>query len=186
MALDIPALEKAHLFIFAPHLVFLSEETKSHVLKNPNIPNERALFLGLCYQNELREGFIPECEIKFISDEIGHGLFAKKTYPKDTFIGSYTGVICENTSYYKMHNYLFRYPVKTTSDLYLSIDAEPYGNHTRFINHSFEPNLDHFYAFQDGLYHLIFVANRTILDGEQFTFNYGPSYWYLRGAPNFF
>ncbi|PCI95821.1 hypothetical protein COB11_01100 [Candidatus Aerophobetes bacterium] len=189
MALEIADLESTHNFTFAKHLVFETESFKLQVLEksNPEIESkETPIALGKKFDQELKEGLVPPCEIKHISEDVGFGLYALSPVYKGSFLGEYTGLICHGSSYYKMNNYLFKYPVKNEAGNDLSIDAEPYGNHTRFINHSFKPNLDHHYAYHRGLYHLIFVANRDIKEGEQFTFNYGHGYWYLRGAPDTF
>jgi hypothetical protein len=62
------------------------------------------------------------------------------------------------------------------------IDATQ-GNFTRFINHSNRPNLKPFYAFFDGLYHMILISIKDISKGEQFSYDYGPKYWYIRSPP---
>ena len=60
------------------------------------------------------------------------------------------------------------------------------GNLTRFINHSYNPNLQPMYAFIEGFYHLIFLTIKPIKNGEQLAYNYGNNYWYLRGKPTNF
>jgi SET domain-containing protein len=65
------------------------------------------------------------------------------------------------------------------------IDATQ-GNLTRFINHSRDPNLQPIHVFYDGFYHLIFIALRKIQQGEELSYDYGQSYWYLRDPPVLF
>ncbi|MCH9631303.1 MAG: hypothetical protein S4CHLAM37_13250 [Chlamydiia bacterium] len=188
MALEIADLESTHKFTFAKHLVFETDTFKSRVIEKSASDNKDpiSLELGKKYDSKLALGYIPHCEVKYVSEDVGYGLFTLSPIYKGSFVGEYTGLICDGNCYYKMKNYLFKYPVKNEAGNDLSIDAEPYGNHTRFMNHSFSPNLEHHYAFHNGLYHLIFVANRDIKKGEQLTFNYGHGYWYLRGAPESF
>ena len=182
MDLDTKQLEENHLFTFTKHLVFESKSFKQNVI-NHSIPNKNELELGKRYQKELKEGYVPQCFVKKVSHEVGYGLFSLQKFKKGDFIGEYTGRICSDANYYRMNDYLFRYPVKEASGKELSIDAEPFGNHTRFINHSFTPNLDHRFAFHNHLFHLILIANCSIEINEQFSFSYGHGYWYLRGAP---
>jgi SET domain-containing protein len=54
---------------------------------------------------------------------------------------------------------------------------------TRFINHSSNPNLTPIHAYWEGFYHLIFLSLRAIHPGEQLTFDYGETYWYIREKP---
>lgn len=183
MALEITELQAKHQFHFSNSLVFEDPALKELVLST-SAPSSDEISLGNVHQKAISTGYMPDCLVKKVSENAGHGLFANEKIKKGSFVGEYTGLICKNDNYLKMGNYLFRYPVKEESGRYLSIDAEPYGNLTRFINHSFEPNLDHHYAFSSNLFHLIFIANRDIEIDEQLFFNYGHSYWYLRGAPD--
>ena len=60
------------------------------------------------------------------------------------------------------------------------IDATS-GSLTRFINHSYTPNIKPMYAFFDDKYHLIFISLKPIQKGTQLAYNYGENYWALRG-----
>jgi len=172
-------------FVYSKHLHFddfaLEEELRAQCASQE--VSQSALSYGLQYSNELTQGAEAPSEVKWISEEVGHGLYALSDLLAGTYIGEYTGLVTPNNPYFRISNYCFNYPhVKTRKAL--SIDAEHYGNRTRFINHSFTPNLDIRYAFHDGLYHVILVAREPIETGSQLSFNYGNAYWYLRGAPN--
>ena len=53
------------------------------------------------------------------------------------------------------------------------IDSEIYGNFSRFINHSCEPNLDfEIIRINSFIPHCAFFANKKILAGEEITFSY--------------
>jgi uncharacterized protein len=185
MALDLPSLEKQHSFLYTKHLVFLDNDFEQSVKKTlltKTVPKE-ALHYGTLYEREISLGYEAPSTIQFVHEEVGYGLYSIIDLPEGAFIGEYTGVICENAPYYKVKNYAFSYPLEDLSGRKLSIDAEPYGNLTRFINHSFEPNLIPVHAFHNGLYHIILIAKQPIKKGEQFTYSYGHSYWYLRGTP---
>ena len=57
------------------------------------------------------------------------------------------------------------------------------GNFTRFLNHSFKPNVSSRGMVIDNLYHVIFFANKKIEKDEQLTYDYGPTYWNTRPYP---
>lgn len=184
MALDISSLESTYYFTYAPHLVFENpsfEILLKDLCHKQGVPKE-ALHYGTLYNKELTLGLEIPSTIEWVHPEVGYGLYSSVDISEGTFIGEYTGLISHHTPYYKMSNYCFQYPILQT-EKHLSIDAENYGNLTRFINHSFTPNLQILHAFHHGLYHVILVASRSIKQGEHLTYNYGHGYWYLRGAP---
>lgn len=187
MVINKEELQKTYQFTYTSKLVF-SDPLIEHNLKlscsEQKVPEE-ALVYGNRYHQELLLGTEAYSDLKWINQEVGYGLYAQTDLAQGTFIGEYTGLVCHNNPYYKMSNYCFNYPIVKSKNT-LSIDAEPYGNLTRFINHSFHPNLDILHAFHSDLYHVILVANQLIKKGNHLTYNYGHSYWYLRGTPHLF
>ena len=118
---------------------------------------------------------ISKVYLKKIDSEIGLGLFAKKPIKKGSFIGEFTGIVRKRTqSLVNKNDYLMRYSLEKKKFV---IDAEKKGNFSRFINHSFHPNLFVTSAFIDGLLHKVFIASRDILENEQLTFDYGKTYF---------
>ncbi len=154
------------------------------------------------YGEDIRAGTVPAVTIAQ-TKEAGQGLFAKETLPAGAFVGEYSGEIHvpddEEIAWIseryrrftagryeydaKEQEYAFAYhPYSEFSSVPFSvIDAADTGNHTRFINHDSEPNLDVGYIFLDGMWHTIMVTNREIKPGEQLSFDYGQDYWNLRG-----
>jgi euchromatic histone-lysine N-methyltransferase len=63
-------------------------------------------------------------------------------------------------------------------------DAKFYGNFTRFINHSCEPNvvgIRTFTSHQDDRFpHISFFTNQDIPAGTELTLNYGDTYWLVK------
>jgi len=118
----------------------------------------------------------------FVSDEVGHGLFADADFEEGTFVGEYVGLVREQSVLNRVSDYAFRYPILDELGRFLEVDAEYHGNHTRLINHSSRPNLNVKTAFVDGLFHVILITNRPIGRGEQFAYDYGKNYWLVRGA----
>ena len=67
---------------------------------------------------------------------------------------------------------------------YFICDAKFYGNFTRFINHSCEPNvigIRTFTTHQDNRFpYISFFSNQDIQAGEELTLNYGDNYWLVK------
>lgn len=185
MAVNCTLFQKKHNFTFSNKLIFTSEQEKSFIKKKilelPKIKN--SIKFGIKYSRYINSDYIPFVDVRYIPQIQSFGLFTNKQFKKGDYIGEYTGLITSETSYLKMYDYLLEYPVHTLEERPYSIDAEPIGNHTRFINHSFRPNLAKHYAFYQNFYHMIFLCDRDIEKDQQLTFDYGKNYWYLRGAP---
>lgn len=125
--------------------------------------------------------------VRWINDEIGHGLFAKAPYKKNEVIGCYAGVL---TSKVKNQEYSFEWPDSPYAEEDLAIDGFHMGNATRFMNHAPEKidkrvnrscNVSSVEFFHDGMPHIIFIARRPIETGEQLCYDYGESYWEKKG-----
>lgn len=147
-----------------------------------NSHNEEQKALGLHYSQEIMTDYIAPSLVSFVSDEVGYGLFAEANIPERAMIGRYTGMIRENSRLYPFSDYAYSYPIIDEIGRNYVIDAKS-GNLTRFINHSTAPNLKPVYAYYEGLYHLLFLAGRPIKKGEQFSYDYGTTYWNIRHHP---
>jgi SET domain-containing protein len=77
-------------------------------------------------------------------------------------------------------SYCFRLPDLTTFGPHFLIDALIAGNHTRFINHSHDPNVEACSVFCDGLIQMILRTIRPVAPGEELLMDYGPLYWRRR------
>lgn len=112
--------------------------------------------------------------------EIGYGLFAEERIKRGTFLGIVTGDIIP-FSMQEDNEYLFCFVFPSLGYEGLFIDARKSGNHTRFINHSYNNNVDVFQRQYDNWAELCFRASKDILKGEQILWNYGDGYWKARG-----
>ena len=119
--------------------------------------------------------------LKKVNPLIGYGVFAKENIPELSYIGEYAGELRARQRIDRRNNYIFGYLVGTFRTPWV-IDAKNRGNFTRFINHSFHPNICSRGIIINGLYHIIFFANKPIKKGQQLTYDYGPTYW-NRGRP---
>jgi hypothetical protein len=175
---------------YLPHIAFPSEEEKQVILAKgleklqQGAVSREALRLGKKYRQQIEAPYVFPSAIRYINEQVGHGLFAEEDLPPGHFVGEYTGIVRENNQRYfaPLNNYCYEYPVADSIGRSFVIDATQ-GNVTRFINHSSQPNLKPVYAFLDGFYHLIFLSLRKIQKGEQFSYDYGANYWYVREAP---
>lgn len=168
--------QKTETLIFSDDILF------NYVKKNC-LPTMNQRILGEIHSANLQNPQFPTIEEKLISDTVGLGVFAQEEIPVDAFIGEYTGVVRRSSILHPLNDYSFKYPINDSIGRTLEINAQEWGNFTRHINHSYEPNLDALIAFHDGIYRAIFVAIRPIEPGEQLTYNYGENYWSLRGNP---
>lgn len=171
-------------------LTFQSEEERIDILtrgleelKKGNIPPE-AIKWGIKYRKNIESAVEAPVSIRYISKSVGYGVFANEKIRARSYIGEYTGVVRENlrTYFQPLNNYCYEYPVPDRIGRHFVIDATE-GNFTRFINHSYFPNLKPIYAFIDGFYHLIFLALKEIQKGEQLFYDYGKNYWLIRSQP---
>ncbi|MCI5052405.1 MAG: SET domain-containing protein-lysine N-methyltransferase [Simkaniaceae bacterium] len=177
-------LEKLIGFRYVEFLEFISKDIHDRVVSHAT-PTENHLSFGDTYREAICLGALAPVSVRWINDEVGFGLFAATEIHKGAFIGEYTGVVRENNDHLKMSNYLFGYPVNDDIDRPLVIDAEN-GNLTRFINHSYSPNLEKGYAYCNGMFHMVLYAGRTIQPGEQLFYDYGQTYWRIRSKPEAF
>ncbi len=178
-------------FEYLDHLFFETDLDEKEIreklalqLKNGEIDKE-AIELGKKFAKELENHYLAKVSLHLINDEVGHGIFAEEAIPAKAFVGEYVGVLRRNDfrRYIEPRNdYLYQYPVLSENGMHFVIDATK-GNLTRFVNHSYTPNLDKKFILYDGIYHVIFLSNRVIDKGEQLTINYGKNYWYTRQAP---
>jgi hypothetical protein len=180
-----------HEFEYLDCLVFETELDEKEIrekisvqLKNGEIDKE-SIEWGKKFENEIKEHHLANVSLRLISNEVGHGIFAEEVISEKAFVGEYVGVVRKNDfrRYVEPTNdYLYQYPVLSEDGMHFVIDATK-GNLTRFINHSYTPNLDKKFILYQGIYHVIFLSNRIIEKGEQLTINYGKNYWYTREAP---
>lgn len=141
--------------------------------------------LGIRFIQEIEAAYIPQVSIRYLNEALGHGLFLEEMVEEGSYVGEYTGVVRKNDlrRYFSpINNYCYEYPVPDDLGKNHVIDATS-GSLTRFINHSFDPNLKPVYVFYEGFYHLIFLAIRRIEKGMQLCYDYGQNYWSIRTPP---
>ena len=186
----IEELERRLQFTYIAQQRFETEEARLQIwakgiekLGRSEVSSREILF-GQRFAQQIREEYLPAVSVRWVNEQVGYGLFAEEEIAGGAYVGEYTGLVRENDRRYfePLNNYCYEYPVLDSLGRSFVIDATQ-GNLTRFINHSFAPNLQPIYAFVDGFYHCIFRSLRPIRKGSQFSYDYGKSYWYLRNTP---
>ncbi len=186
----IQELEKKLNFRFFPHIGFETLAEKKEVqergldkLKNKGVSQE-SLELGDKFRGKIEAAYIPSVSIRRLEGSLGHGLFVEELLEGGSYVGEYTGIVRKNDRRYfePLNDYCYEYPVPDYIGRSFVIDATQ-GNLTRFINHSFHPNLQPVHVFYEGFYHLVFLALQRIEGGTQLCYNYGHSYWHVRNPP---
>lgn len=127
------------------------------------------------YRLPLKKGLFPDLCIRWISPQLGYGVFANEPISKDQLIGEYLGVV-DLTENLKNFDYSFVMPFKFNQKP-VSLDAFKFCNDLRFVNHSDQPNVYTSYIMVDGELRLIFHAATDIKAGQQLFINYGKNYW---------
>jgi hypothetical protein len=144
-------------------------------LSDPNFRQFNRWNLAL-FKREL-SGIRQKMSVREIDELKGAGLFANQVLPEMTCVGEYTGIVKKRDRKKDRDNsYIFEYAIDTFDTGYV-IDAEKQGNHTRFINHSDDPNLISRWLLIDNLPRIIFFTNRRTEKDEELTVDYGPYYW---------
>lgn len=183
---SIEELETALQFKFLPQITFENAQEQAIIYERglKHAPSSEALELGHKYIHSIKKAYIPQVSIHELGKKVGYGLFTEEDIPINTYVGEYTGIVRKDNQRYfaPMNNYCYEYPVLDELGKSHVIDATS-GNLTRFINHSYKPNLKPIHVFHGGYYHLIFISLLNIKKGEQLCYNYGRRYWYVRSPP---
>lgn len=98
---------------------------------------------------ENRESQLPfnwqeKMKVKFVNEEVGAGIFSTQQLPAEEYLGHVSGKAVtlqeENKKIAKgLHDYMFRVATNKKEKVQ-SVDPRLFGNHTRFFNHSCDPN----------------------------------------------
>ncbi|MBS0604142.1 MAG: SET domain-containing protein-lysine N-methyltransferase [Verrucomicrobia bacterium] len=182
--------ERVFQLRYVPGIQFVDGKTQSIIEKR----TEKALvkewitprqkWLGHYYAEGIRGKIPMDLTIAWIDETIGYGLWTNRDIPAQAFIGEYAGLLRKRRLWRRWQNlYCFDYNIGERRSSNYVIDAQDYGNHTRFINHSFTPNLEPISVYCDGRIHVIVHAKEMIPAGTQLCYDYGDEYWEKRSKP---
>ncbi|CAI4230867.1 unnamed protein product [Auanema sp. JU1783] len=132
-----------------------------------------------CGNRVAQKGSKYRVEIFRTNDSRGWGVRALSKIPAGAFLGEYTGELLHDAeANRRIDSYLFE---TTVGENTYTVDARLFGNFTRFINHSCEPNSKVCMVVwdwhNDQLNHICVFASRTIARGEEITISYGDHWW---------
>lgn len=126
----------------------------------------------------------PLLTISWINAQVGYGVFAREKIAARRWIGAYTGILRKRRFFKRWDNlYCFDYTIGESRSTSYVIDAQNAGNYTRFINHSFDPNVGLVSIDNGQKIHVILYALKQILPGDQLLYDYGEEYWSKRKPP---
>lgn len=179
----VPRYEMEEIFHFthSDHLLFPCIETIEYVsYLTANFISEKqqklALSFGEKYANQIQKGQTADLFVSFVDNDIGYGLFSKKTIEKGSYIGEYVGEIIQPLKG-QDPSYQMKYILDTINGQALIIDAKKKGNLLRFANHEENGNIQPVIAHLHNLIHVIFLASRPIQAHEQLCYDYGRGHW---------
>lgn len=137
----------------------------------------------MCLQcvNKVTQSTFEHVIVKKASEQKGMGVFAIKDISCGTFVGEYIGEVIRQTTaeermmtaYDNCYLVIYREHLESGDVVTTCIDAQFYGNYTRFINHSCSPNLKLLPVRRDSILpHLCLFTITDIKVGQELTFRY--------------
>lgn len=185
--LTIQEFEKKFHITYYPELRFATPTVEKKVRQKYkkalyyNMIEKDRIWLGAYYSPFFRRGYVNQISIRWISDQVGHGVFAEKTMKPREYIGEYTGLLIRHPYFaYSPNDYSFSYTTPSRLPSRFSINSLHYGNEMRFLNHSDTPNCEAVGVVHDGIMRIIIRTFKPVAKGEQLTYDYGPDYWKRR------
>ncbi|PWN19283.1 SET domain-containing protein, partial [Microstroma glucosiphilum] len=134
-----------------------------------------------CPNRVVQKGRTVPLEV-FKTKMCGWGLRTRKALKAGTFITTYAGELITEAETEKRAKVYERH--LETSYIYDiephmadNIDAGPWGNVSRFLNHSCDPNCGTYYVWTDEVFDvrrpvICFFTRRDVAEGEELTFEY--------------
>jgi uncharacterized protein len=188
--IQIKDLEKETGINYLPILVFENEKNSKTIknlchkgIKN-NIIDREQKWLGFYLEDMLLKGSLPFIAIKWVDHVKEYGVFAKRKIAKGTYVGEYTGIVTKRKKkMIKKNSYCFEYYIGHEVQTPFTINAKFCGNFTRFVNHSYTPNLVAVPVFFANTMHIVLKAIEDIEVDEELTYDYGLNYWRKRENP---
>ena len=110
-----------------------------------------------------------------------YGLFTRRQWEKYEIIGEYCGELCEYNENNDKNGYIASLYYDLSPEETIYIDANKYGNETRFINDyrniKSNPNTQLTSCNISGKQHILIIVIETILPYNEILIDYGGDYW---------
>lgn len=138
------------------------------------------------YYRLIKQKYESPWYMKYINKKIGYGVFAAADIKKGQLIAEYVGIIYDKATYLNKVPYNANYcwsmiPHQSHArEVRFYVDAIKSCNFTRFINHSYTPNVMPLPLYTPEGYRMLYVACEDIAKDEQLLVNYGEGYWSAR------
>lgn len=147
--------------------------------------NSRCACSAGCGNRVVQNGGHPSIEVKSSGGK-GLGVYATEDIPAGVFVIEYVGEVVKMSSLADKYSrlgaddpcYIIQYKehLSTHKTVVTCVDASSYGNYSRFINHSCNPNLAMIPVRIDSvLPHLSLFTTRTVEKSEELSYSYGAS-----------
>ena len=165
------------------------EEIKPHQTQYYKADAKNIDALSKKYEKDVVAKKLAPMYLKWISPEIGYGVFATTDIAAGDFIGVYAGqlrpVRAMNDKNPEDTDYAWYYTVDSPDGKKLIIDGKYRGNELRFINHDSNPNTKRIDIIVGDRFYVCYVAQQNISKNTQLTVDYGHGYWTTRNVkPN--
>ncbi len=158
-------------------------------MDSPYYQENRAEFESLYsrYHDRIERGDMADVSIRFVSEDVGWGLFAEEPLEAGDFVGEYCGLVGpgevlpapsgEEASVGFGTDYAWDYPDAWYEGCLYEVDAFSAGNEMRYVNHGFNANLEVEHCLVNERWIIFFKAGVPIHAGTQLTVDYGEDYW---------
>ncbi len=167
--------------------VFVEEKHQSNFLKkwkkfynyrkdnlSPSRKKQIKNFINSFDEEKYKRSINKLITIKYISKDMGYGVFAKKNIPPYKILDHYAGLLRPDRAISDDNDSAFSF----IKFLGYCIDGKKQGNWTRFMNHSDKTNVVVWEYFTSKGPRIFFSAGcHGIKKGKQLTYSYGDYYW---------
>ncbi len=105
---------------------------------------------------------------------MGLGVFATENLPRGFIVGEYSAIVSQSRN--KSGGYVFNLSTDSEMGERWCYDARFRRNHTAFLNHSTNPNVDCYEYYDKEGPRIVFYLIRPVAQGEELMINYGSQY----------
>uniref|UniRef100_A0A671S567 Histone-lysine N-methyltransferase EHMT1-like n=1 Tax=Sinocyclocheilus anshuiensis TaxID=1608454 RepID=A0A671S567_9TELE len=136
-----------------------------------------------CRNRVIQNGLRVRLQV-FRTERMGWGVRALQDIPEGTFVCEFAGEIISDGEANARENDSYMFNLDNKVGEVYCIDAQFYGNVSRFMNHLCEPNLFPVRVFtkhQDMRFpRIALYASKAIQAGDELGFDYGDPYWQIK------
>ena len=139
--------------------------------------------VNTCNNRVVQHGITARMQV-YKTYGMGWGVKSLVDIPRGGFVCEYVGELISDAEAEQRENDSYLFDLENRDGDTFCIDANKFGNVTRFINHSCDPNLvpvKVFTSHQDLRFpHIAMFASRNIKKGDILGFDYGEKFWVIK------